>query len=155
MSFEYCGNSENSWATINDLYDRFGEEYVDKISIRRNYDPDLENYVADESKEGKTKVQLLALCDAMELLKSKLRNRYRGLAKLDTMYFYAVKQWHIKLTIQALKNGGDCASCECVAEICEEMKNPICNDTTCLEGTKTFISASVAKFDCDFKKCGC
>ena len=113
----YCSDESTSWASIGDLYDRYGEEFVDRLSVRRNYDTEVGSYVADETKEGFTKVQILALCDAKALILEKLSCKYTGLKQLDTVSFPSVKQWHIKLAVETLKIGGDCRACACVEDI--------------------------------------
>ena len=153
----YCSDEQTSWANIDDLYNRFGEEFVDKLSIRRVYNTEVESYVADETKEGFTKVQILALCDAKALILEKLSCKFSGLKSLDTNIFPAIKQWHIKLTIEALKIGGDCRSCVCVEDLNKFIDcGSICNDKgECLVSKKTFIKVSHAHFECECKSAGC
>lgn len=155
-AMSYHSDFENSWATIDDLYDRYGEEFVDKLSIRRNWNAELEDYVADESKSNMTRVQILALEDAKELLKSRMSLHFQKIEWLDTYLFYAVKQFHIRLTIETLKNGGDCSCCQCLEDLSTLLGGDICNDTICLPKKKSFISASKAHFKCDHHGgCGC
>lgn len=152
----YCeSDSNSSWANINDLYDRYGEEFIDKLSIRRNFNEVIQEYVADESIENKTRVQSLALCDARDMILSMLSPNFSNLKELDIKKFHAVKLWHIKFTIELLKQGGDCATCK--AEFEDFIKsNKICSDTICLSKKTTFISATKAVFDCEIKSgCGC
>lgn len=147
-----------TWATVDDLYDRYGEEFVDKLSIRRNYDSSIGSYVADESPEGKFRVQMLALEDAKNLIITKLSCKFSGVALLNDFYFAAIKQWHIKLTIETLKIGGDCWACECNTHLDSFIDcGSICSeDGQCLVSKKTFISASVAHFPCEcLGSCGC
>lgn len=150
-----CDSNKNSWATICDLYDRYGEEFVDKLSIRRNWDDSVSDYVADESKESMTRVQLLALDDARSILKEKISIFFLKLNLLDKYEFNSIKQWHIKLTIEALKKGGDCRGCDCLSDFDEFLKGPICNDNFCLERKGTFFSISKANFKCDRCKGSC
>lgn len=156
--YAYCEESSSSWATIQDLYDRFGEEYVDKLAVRRNWDAELKMYVADETEAGKFKVLCLALQDAKNLLIRKLQCQYTDIAALSTSVFPAIKQLHIQLTIETLKNGGDCSSCACNTDIDKYIDcGTICNDAgECLVSNKSFISASEAHFHCECKgHCGC
>lgn len=149
----YCG-SDTTWATADDLYDRYGDEFVDKLAVRTVWDQDSGRYVADESTEGKLKVIGIALCDARQLMKQKLSCYYSNVDVLEEHLFYSLKQWHIELTIQTLKKGGDCMGCDCVKDMDQYFQcGSICSeDGICLTSKKTFISASVAKFDCE---CNC
>lgn len=153
----YC-DSLSTWASADDLYARFGDEYVDKLSIRRIWDNTIEQYVADESFEGREKVLNLALCDAKTLLKQKISKCFDGVDLLDENIFPAIKQWHIKLSIETLKVGGDCFACvDCnksFDEFCE--KSSICTDDgICLTAKNTFISVSTPDFVCDKHLKGC
>lgn len=152
----YCESETSSWATTGDLYDRYGAEYIDKISTRTVYDEDIKSYVADETQEGRHRVQVLALCDAKEYIKRKLTCLFDNVTLLSEVSFPAIKQWHIKLTIETLKIGGDCSACACVADLDKFLECArICNDDgVCLPSKKTFFSMSEAKFICEGKgKC--
>lgn len=148
-----------SWATIEDLYARYGDEFMDKISTRRVWDEDLGTYVADESEANRHAVIQLALDDAEALLKYKIGCKYGNVVWLDDTEFKIIKAWHIKLTIEALKIGGDCMACtECNTQFDSFLDcGSICDsDGVCLPSNKTFISASVAKYPCECKgSCGC
>ena len=150
----YCG-SDSTWAIIEDLYDRYGDEYVDKLAVRTVWDSDSQRYVADETLEGKTKVINIALCDAKQLLKQKLSCKFSNVNILDDHLFYSLKQWHIELTIQTLRRGGDCMGCECVSQIDQYIAcGSICSeDGLCLSSNQTFFSVSEAHFKCE--GCGC
>lgn len=153
----YC-DPLSTWATVEDLYERFGDEYVDKLATRRVWDVDSEQYVADESTEGRLRVLNLALCDAREFLKGKLACCFQSIQLLDEKPFPSIKQWHIKLTIEALKVGGDCFSCkDCITSFDEFCKcSTICSDDgECLVSKNTFISVSEAKFCCEEYARGC
>lgn len=152
----YCG-TDSTWASVTDLYDRYGDEFVDKLATRRIYDPDTGTYVADESEEGRLRVLSLALCDAKQLLRRKLSCYYSNTNLLDDNIFYGIKIWHIKLTIETLKAGGDCLSCACLPDIDKYIEcGSICTeDGICLTSEKTFISASTAIFCCEMKGRGC
>lgn len=152
-----CSTS-TSWATTDDLYDRFGDEYVDKLATRRNWNEASEMYVADENDEAKEKVLCLALCDAKSLLLQKLQCKFADVSPLETANFPGIKQLHIKLTIQTLKAGGDCSGCECNEEIDKYIAcGTICTDDgICLVSSQTFISATEAHFKCECQgHCGC
>ena len=153
----YCENENTSWATVDDLYARCGEEYIDKLSTRSNYDHELGTYVADETKEGRFRVTALALCDARDLLKRKIACKFGKVELLDSKVFSAIKQWHIKLTIETLKAGGDCSGCACVTEIDQYLDcGVVCSDDgACLPSNKTFFSISKSKFPCEGGGCGC
>lgn len=154
----YC-SPDSTWATIEDLYQRFGDEYVDKLAIRRVYDVDTDSYVADESPEGKERVLNLALCDARAHLKQKVSCCYGEVSLLDEHIFPSIKQWHIKLTIETLKVGGDCFACtECNKSFDDFCScNSICSeDGVCLPSKKTFISVSEQSKDCcKIERCKC
>lgn len=153
----YPGNSSSSWATIRDLYDRYGEEYVDKLAIRRNWNETAGSYVSDESREGKFRVICLALEDSKALIRRKLLCKYTSIEGLDSANFLGIKQWHIKLTIETLKIGGDCTSCECNADLDKFIDcNSICTeDGVCLTSNKTFMVATVAHYPCEGCGDGC
>jgi len=153
----YCEPS-STWATVDDLYSRFGDEYVDKLAIRRIFDVDLDSYVADESSEGKLRVITLALCDSKELIKRKISCLYSNYLILDDYIFPGIKQWHIKMTIETLKIGGDCMACECNTSLDEYLKcGSICTeDGVCLSKNTTFIEVSESKFCCErLGRCKC
>lgn len=148
MYSSYCHNEKTSWANINDLYDRYGEEFVDKLSIRRKWDEDLGEYIADENKASMTRVQSIALCDARSLIMSLLSQKYSNLSVLDNDNFRGIKHWHIKFTIDLLKQGGDCQGCkEGFLEFLEQ--NQVCSESGCLDRKRTFISATKAEFKCE------
>lgn len=153
----YC-EADSTWAEVEDLYSRYGEEYVDKLATRRNWDVDLDQYVADESDEARLRVIILALCDAKQLMKHKLSCVYGNVTLLDEYVFYAVKQWHIKMTIETLKAGGDCQACACIADFDSFVKcGSICTDDgKCLSKTATFVTVSESHFHCEcLGSCGC
>lgn len=151
----YCG-SDTTWATVDDLYDRFGDEFVDKLAIRRVWDEGLQSYVADESPEGKLKVIELALCDAKGMILTKLQCLYSNVSLIEDAYFPSIKVWHMKMTIETLKVGGDCYKCNC-----EDLDkflscNNICSDDgVCLISKSTFISVSPAVLCCEMMGKGC
>lgn len=141
-----------SWATIEELYTRFGDEFVDKISTRRVWDCSLDSYVADESKTARRAVVQLALDDAKAFLKYKMACKFSNVDLLETDQFSIVKSWHIKLTIETLKIGGDCTACtECNAAFDSFLDcGKICNSIgVCLSSSKTFLVATEAVFDCE------
>lgn len=152
----YCG-SDSTWATVEDLYDRFGDEAIDQISVRTVWDNVVQRYVTDESDEMKQKVINMALCDAREFIKLKMRCLYTGVELLDTQVFSAVKLWHIRLTIELLKLGGDCSGCACVNDLQEYIKcGSICSEEgNCLSLKSSFLEVSEAVFCCELKGRGC
>lgn len=147
----YSGEQTGTWATIHDLYDRYGQEFVDKLAIRRKWDPSIEAYVADESRESICKVLSIALSDAKALIQKKLACRFSGINLLDEKFFPAIKIWHVRLTVETLKTGGDCLACACNVEMEKDFDcGSICSeDGVCLTSKKTFISVSTPKFECE------
>ena len=146
-----------TWATPQDLYIRYGDEYVDKLLIRRVWDEYTGEYVADETYSGMNLVLETALEDAKAVLKQKISCCFGSISLLDSHDFSVIKQWHIKLTVAALKNGGDCSSCkECTdfEEFCK-CKSICSDDGVCLPWKGSAIYVSKEKFGCD--KCigGC
>lgn len=146
----YCCET-STWATVDDLNVRYGGEYIDKISTRVNWDPNVKAYVASTDPESRLKVLSYALCDAKEMIIKKLKCKYSNVDILSSSYFPALKQWHIRLTIETLKIGGDCTSCECNADLDKYIDcGSICNDEgVCLISNKTFIEVSKAHFPCE------
>lgn len=154
----YCSDVKLTWATPTDLYERFGDEFVDNLSTRRNYDKTLGRYVADERPEARLRVVQLALDDARAMIVRKLQCKYNDVVQLNTLYFPSIKQWHIKLAIETLQMGGDCSACACNADLDKYLDcNSICTeDGICLTSKSTFISASEAHFKCEcIGSCGC
>lgn len=155
--YSYC-EPLSTWATIDDLYERFGDEFIDKLAIRRVWDETLEQYVADESQQAKNTVIHYALCDAKAIIKQKLSCLFVSVNLLDTKIFPAIKIWHMKMTIEILKVGGDCLACtECNAKLDEWLKcNTVCSeDGDCLISKQTFIEVSESKFPCECEDKGC
>ena len=147
-----------SWATVSDLKARFGDEYMDKISTRRKWNSTVEDYVADESASGRNAIIQLALDDAKAYLTYKMSCLFGNLDLLATNDFKIVLAWHIKLTIETLKIGGDCTACtECNAAFDEFLKcGKICDaNGVCLSSTKTFFSITEAVFCCELQGRGC
>lgn len=146
-----------SWATPADLYERYGQEFVDNLCIRRNYDESLGQYVGDVDPQSMLRVLNLALSDAKDMLISKMSVVFKFSSELDLYYFPAVKQWHIKLTIETLKVGGDCYACSCISDLETFLKsNKICTtEGLCLGKKTSFISVSKATFPCECKSTCC
>lgn len=147
-----------SWATVEDLYARFGDEFMDKLATRRVWDRDLETYVADECKTARNDVIQLALDDAKGLILYKISCSYSNGLLLNDSEFKIIKSWHIKLAIEALKIGGDCMACvECNAQFDAFLKcGSICNNNgECLLSNSTFFSVSEAEFCCEHHGRGC
>lgn len=141
-----------TWATKEDLYARFGDEVIDKLAIRSDWDKYDQSYVANESCKAKDQILDLALEDAKNLIIHKLSCIYSNYSLVQSEDFVCpvLKQWHIKTTFEVLKAGGDCSSCNC-EKLDEFLKcNTLCSDGgVCLSRNSTFISASVAKFPCE------
>lgn len=147
MSYNAPDDS-TSWATIDDLYDRYGDEYVDKLAIRRRRTAGGD-YVADQSDEAITRVLILALSDAKDHLQFKLNGRFSNANQINSVSFPIIKAWHIRLTIATLLNGGDCQGCTCLG-LDEFLQGEICSpEGICLSSSKTFFSFSEAKFSCE------
>lgn len=148
----------DSWAILDDFYSRFGEEFINKLGIRRNWDATLGQYVASEDETDVQAVLELAIADAKELLKQRLRCKFKDLTSLENYLFSPIKQWHMKLTIEILKVGGDCLSCDCT-KVDEWIKcNNVCSDdgSVCLSSNATFFEVSPAKFKCECEvSCKC
>jgi hypothetical protein len=154
----YSCDSDSTWATITDLYERYGEEFVDKLAIRRKWNAELGQYVADESHDSKIRVITLALCDAMALIKKKLACRFTNTSLLDEMVFPSIKVWHLRLTIETLKTGGDCLACACNETMEKDFDcgNICTEDGICLVSNKTAFSISKAHFPCECNgRCSC
>ena len=149
----------STWATPQDLYIRYGDEFIDKLSIRRVWDTYHNEYLADESYSGIQTVLETALRDAEAVLKQKISCCFGNVQLLDQHTFSAIKQWHIKLTIAALKKGGDCYACI----ECQEFEkycscSTICSDEgICLPNKKSSISVSKEVFECErcLGRCKC
>lgn len=155
----YCSSDSSSWANYNDLVDRYGQEFVDKISTRNKWDAGSDSYVADESNVSRARVVGIALCDAKAYIKRKLTCAgYEGLDLLDTQNFPGLKLFHVLMTIEVLRLNGDCSGCACNADLDKFIGcGNICTDEgVCLTSSKTFISVSEAKFPCECDRgCSC
>lgn len=151
----YSEEPTNSWATVEDLTSRYGQEYIDKLSTRTVYDADVGSYVADETSEGRFRVLSLALSDAKELIKRKVSCIYSNSNLLENNLFPALKQWHIKLTIETLKIGGDCSACACNEDLDKFLScgNICTEDGQCLTSNKTFWKVSKADWPCEGGGC--
>lgn len=140
----------SSWATKEDLYARYGQEFMAKIALRRNWDEELNTWIASEGVHDIGSVINLALEDAKTLILQRISCFFSNYQKVINGNFPAVKVWHIRTTIDVLKANGDCASCDC-KDLDNFLKcNSLCDENgICLNKKSTFISASVAKFDCE------
>ena len=144
-----------TWAAKEDLYARFGQEFINKLAIRRNYDEETESYVASEDDESIENVLNTALEDAKTLILGKLSCKFANFQIVNTMDFPSIKQWHIKMTIEVLKQGGDCTACDCT-KLDEFLCTNICTeDGFCLTSIKSFISVSKPHFPCEACKGDC
>lgn len=147
-----------SWATVADLNARFGNEFMDKISTRRKWNAGMQSYVADESDGARTAVIQLALDDAKAFLLYKISCKFSNTDLIATTDFNIIKAWHIKLTIETLKIGGDCTACtECNAAFDSFLQcGNICDaNGVCLSSNGTFISVTKAIFCCELQGRGC
>lgn len=150
-----------TWATESDLRLRYGDEFVDKLGTRRRLDSGLNDYIADQSPSHISAVINAALQDAKDFLLFKLSCAYKVSASLidGTQNFPLITQWHIRVTIDTLKAGGDCWSCACLEDLEKFLTcgTGICSDEgECLESLKTFVSVSPAKFPCECGgRCSC
>jgi len=142
------------WAIKEDLYARYGQEFVTKLAIRRNWDATLQDWVADVSELNVGAVVNLALEDAKNLILQKLNCLYSNVTLLDTINCPVLKIWHIKLAIEVLKAGGDCTACDCKTFDEFLSCNKICDENgNCLISNKSFITVSDSCFPCE--ACGC
>lgn len=142
-----------TWAIKQDLYDRFGQEYMTKLAIRRNWDAINKMWVASEQDVDIAKIINLALDDAKALIQTKLNCQFTDASIVETTDFPAIKIWHMKMTIRVLEAGGDCAGCDCTdldKFICGQVCSP---DGVCLSSAASVISVSVPVFECE--ACGC
>lgn len=139
-----------TWAIIQDLYDRYGNEYVNKLGIRNNYNQEAGQYVASEDQESIDRVLNTALEDAKHLIINKLSCLYSDYAKVNSLEFPSIKIWHIRMTIEVLKVGGDCTQCDC-EDLSNFLKcNKVCTDDgICLTNSESFFSISKYKSDCE------
>ena len=149
----------STWANIDDFYSRFGEELVNKLGIRRNWDSTLQQYVASEDESEVEAVINIAIADAKALVQQRLRCKFGNLVSLDTNLFTPIKQWHMKMTIEVLKVGGDCMNCDCtkIDDWISKCDN-VCadDDTVCLSSNSCFISATEYHSPCECHgACGC
>lgn len=155
----YCESGLNTWATIEDLYDRYGVEFVDKLSVRTVKDASTGKYYIDETDEAKEKVLGLALEDAKAFILNKLSCLYSNVDLLQEYCFSGLKQWHIRLTIETLRLGGDCAGCGCIGDLDKYLScGNICSDDgQCLSSNSTFFAVAPAHFPCECcsDNCGC
>lgn len=138
-----------SWATSEDLYERYGDEFINKLAIRRIWNPLIEDYIADETPQGISAVIELALSDAKIFLLQKISCKFGNVDLINTLEFSAILLWHIRLTIDTLKVGGSCFKCtECIQEF--DMCTSFCSDDgICLPKKGVLISVSEAEFCCE------
>lgn len=136
-----------TWAVKTDLVKRYGGEFVDKLARRRDYDPDTETYVEDNSDERINEVVDLALEDAKNWLSWKISCCFNIKAFNDLVNsgksFSFIKKMHIKMTIAILKEGGDCVACiECQDEF-----SKFCDcGQLCTDDGECIIAKSKSKF---------
>lgn len=143
-----------TWATIEDLYKRYGDEFMDKLSTRMDDNTSGDDYVANEDPLRRDEVIQLALDDARAILLQKINCCFKTDGKLvnPNLSFSGIFPWHIKLTIILLKQGGDCKDCDDCKEAFDDFCkcSSICSDEgDCLEKRGSAISVSEEKFKCD------
>jgi len=117
------------WATIDDLFTRYGEEYVNKLAVRRNYDKETKGYIADESCENIKLVLCTALEDARDQLEFVISKCY-NIKQLNEFIskdeeIKVIKRFHLRMAIAILKEGGDCEACDA----CEDKFYKICSES--------------------------
>lgn len=102
----------STWATKADLVLRYGQEYIEKAALRRDFNEDADDYVADESCDRINEVICAALEDAKEWLLWKISCSFNlaDFNNLDDINY--IKIFHMRLTIAMLKEGGDCEKCQ-------------------------------------------
>lgn len=143
----------STWAVKQDLYDRFGQEKITKLAIRRNWDNILKEWIASEADVDIAKIVNLALEDAKSLIQQKLACQFEDYYLVEEQDFPAVKIWHMKMTLKVLEAGGDCTACDCTdldKFICGQVCAP---NGVCLNSLTSAISVSVPDFPCE--GCGC
>lgn len=106
------------WATKDDVKKRTGEEAYAKLGTRTKYNSALDSYVGDSSDVSVDLVIQCALDDTQGYLRGKLDccfdTKYLNQMIADGEKFPSIFLHHIKLTVMALKFGGDCEQCtEC------------------------------------------
>lgn len=109
-----------NWATEEDLILRYGEEFIDKLSLRNDFNETAEAYVANEDPARMQSVVQAALDDAKNWLLWKISCCFNlsDFNSLGDVSF--IKKFHIKMTIIMLKDGGDCQECkECQDEFAD------------------------------------
>lgn len=136
-----------TWATKEDLVLRYGEEFVDKLARRRDWDEDAEMYVEDNSDERVNEVIEAALEDAKNWLTWKISCCFPIKAFNDLIIsgqsFSFVKRFHIKMTIIMLKDGGDCAECK----ECQDEFSKFCEcSKLCTDEGECIVSKSKSRF---------
>jgi hypothetical protein len=127
----------STWVDRQGLYARFGEEFIQKLARRRDFDCDANDgdggYTENETKKRVECVIDLAISDAKEWMLWKIScnfpiNEFNALLNQDKDFSF-LKSHHIKLTIAMLKTGGDCTECEaCQKEIGDILCDQICTD---------------------------
>lgn len=136
-----------TWATKEDLEIRYGQEFVDKLARRRDYDEDTETYVEDNTPERINEVIETALDDAKHWILWKIGCCYSSKAFNDLINlgqtFSYVKRIHIKMAIAILKDGGDCAGCK---ECQDEFSSFCACGKLCSDEGECLIPTSKSKF---------
>lgn len=136
-----------SWATKEDLCKRFGQEFVDKLARRRDYDRASETYVEDDSCTRMNEVIDLALQDAKDWMMWKISccfpiKTFNELILAGETFSF-IKRAHIKMTIAILKEGGDCPACE---ECKDDFSSFCACKKLCSDNGECIIAISKSKF---------
>jgi len=128
----------STWVDRQGLYNRYGQEYIEKLARRRDFDPSANGgsggYVENTSSTRVNEIINIAIEDAKTWMLWKISCCFNiqdfNLLLADNKEFSFLQRFHIKLTIILLKHGGDCAQCdECKAEISEVCScSEICTD---------------------------
>lgn len=136
-----------SWATKEDLEKRYGDEFVNKLARRRDWDEASGTYVEDNTDQRVDEVIELALEDAQDWLSFKISCCFSLKAFNDLIdagkNFAFLKRMHIKMTIAILKDGGDCAACE----ECKDEFQKFCDcGKLCTDDGECLVSSSKSRF---------
>lgn len=166
----------STWIDKQGLYLRYGQEFIDKLAIRRDFDCEANDgdggYIANETRKRLDCIINVAIEDAKEWILWKISSCY-SIVEFNKFLdeekdFSFIKRFHIKLTITMLKFGGDCKECddckEELSEICSTKE--ICTDDgICIPSKKKSVFAVESTAPsclptsvccgCDSHRCAC
>ncbi len=109
-----------TWATKADLILRYGQDVIEKMALRRDFNEEADDYVANETPERIDQVIETALQDAKDWILWKISCCFSLSEFLNLGDVNYIKRFHIKLTIAMLKDGGECKDCDdCKEEFSE------------------------------------